>query len=222
VTQAARKIRLILELKRAGITDTKVLAAVERVPREEFVPATFADRAYENTALPIGHGQTISQPLVVAQMTQALELGRRMKVLEVGTGSGYQTAVLCQLARRIYTIERHRDLVETAEERLYRLGYSNFTAIAGDGARGWPEQAPFERIIVTAAAQSLPQALAHQLAVGGIMVLPLGHTGSAQRLLRLKREAHGFSEETLSAVRFVPLVSGMPEAAAASLDDPAA
>jgi protein-L-isoaspartate(D-aspartate) O-methyltransferase len=222
VTQAARKIRLILELRRAGITDTRILAAIERVPREAFVPATFADQAYENVALPIGHGQTISQPLVVAQMTQALDLGERMKVLEIGTGSGYQTAVLCQLARRVYTVERHRDLAERAERLLYTLSYSNFTAVAGDGTRGWPEQAPFERIIVTAAAGAVPKALAEQLAVGGVMVLPLGARGAKQRMLRIRREAAGLVEEKLSTVRFVPLVDGMPEADASGADDPAA
>ncbi|MBI1777524.1 MAG: protein-L-isoaspartate(D-aspartate) O-methyltransferase [Proteobacteria bacterium] len=222
MTQAARKIRLILELRRAGITDTRVLAAIERVPRESFVPSTFTDQAYENTALPIGHGQTISQPLVVALMTQVLDAGERMKVLEIGTGSGYQTAVLCQLARRAYSIERHRDLAGEAERRLYQLGYSNFTVKVGDGSKGWQEQAPFERIIVTAAAAEVPETLADQLAIGGIMVLPIGERASDQWLLRVRREATGFAEERLSQARFVPLVVGMPEDTQTAADDSAA
>ncbi|MCC7168195.1 MAG: protein-L-isoaspartate(D-aspartate) O-methyltransferase, partial [Rhodospirillales bacterium] len=169
----ARKIRLLMELRRGGVVDTRVLAAIERTPRELFVPQTFQDQAYEDQALPIGRGQTISQPLVVGLMTQALEVGERMKVLEIGTGSGYQAAILARLCRRLYTIERHKPLLKEAEERFKALRLYNITAIAGDGMKGWPDQAPFERIMVTAAATEIPQALVDQLAVGGILVVPV-------------------------------------------------
>jgi protein-L-isoaspartate(D-aspartate) O-methyltransferase len=207
---AARKIRLIMELRRAGIADTRVLSAIERIPREAFVPPPFQDQAYENRALPIGHGQTLSQPQVVAVMTQALEAGQRSKVLEIGTGSGYQTAVLSRLCRRVYTIERYRELLRAAEQRFAGLRLHNITARAGDGAQGWPAQAPFERIIVTAAAPEVPGELVDQLAPGGILVLPVGRTGRDQDLLRLRREAAGVVEERLGGVRFVPLVRGAP------------
>src|SRR6202040_2812840 len=153
---ATKKVRLIMELRALGVTDTRVLGAIERVPREAFLPDTFRDRAYENVALPVGHGQTISQPLVVAHMTEALEVGERHKVLEIGTGSGYQTAVLARLCRRVFTIERHRALLKEAEKRGAELRLHNVTSRFGDGTKGWPEQAPFDRIIVTAAAPELP------------------------------------------------------------------
>ena len=175
------------------------------------MPRTFDDQAYDNTALPIGCGQTISQPTVVGMMSQALNPGDRMKVLEIGTGSGYQTAILAQLCRRVYTIERHRDLLRDAEQRLLALGCSNVTAKVGDGTKGWPEQAPFDRILVTAAATEMPEALMQQLAVGGIMVLPLGPRPENQHVVRVTRTEDGFQTETLWAVRFVPLISGMPE-----------
>ncbi|NBB82944.1 MAG: protein-L-isoaspartate(D-aspartate) O-methyltransferase, partial [Alphaproteobacteria bacterium] len=142
----ARKIRLLMKLRRSGVSDHRVLGAIERVPREAFVPDTFLDQAYEDIALPIGLGQTISQPMVVALMTQALEVGDRDKVLEIGTGSGYQAAVLARLCRRLYTIERHRGLYDTAMRRIQELRLHNVTAKLGDGTRGWPEQAPFQRI----------------------------------------------------------------------------
>ena len=207
----ARKIRLIMELRRNGVGDTRVLSAIERVPRELFVPKPFDDQAYDNTALPIGCGQTISQPMVVGMMTQALDPGDRMKVLEIGTGSGYQTAILAQLCRRVYTIERHRDLLRDAEQRLLALGCSNVTAKVGDGTKGWPEQAPFDRILVTAAAAEMPETLLQQLGVGGIMVLPLGPRPENQHVVRVTRTEDGFQTERLWAVRFVPLISGMPE-----------
>ena len=156
---AARKIRLIMLLRRSGINDTAVLAAVERIPREDFVPESFHDQSYEDKALPIGQGQTISQPQIVALMTQALELTPRHKVLEIGTGSGYQAAVLSRLSRRVYTIERHRPLLQEAEQRFAKLRIHNITSIAGDGMKGWPAQAPFDRIIITAAAAELPETL---------------------------------------------------------------
>jgi protein-L-isoaspartate(D-aspartate) O-methyltransferase len=211
---ASRKIRLIMELRRAGIADTEVLSAIERIPREVFTPESFRHQAYENLAIPIGQGQTLSQPQVVAQMTQALRASRRTKVLEVGTGSGYQAAVLSRLCRRVYTIERFKELLQTAEARFLQLRLHNITARHGDGWKGWREQAPFDRIIVTAAAASVPGALVDQLAEGGLMVLPVGATSRDQALLRLTRTPDGIVEERLSEVRFVPLVAGIPGEAA--------
>lgn len=205
---AARKIRLVMRLRQAGISDTGVLSAIERIPREAFVPASFQDRAYEDCALPIGQGQTLSQPQVVARMTQALQLDRRLKVLEIGTGSGYQAAILSRLCRRLYTVERHRVLADEAERRFRALRLHNITARVGDGALGWPEQAPFARIIVTAAAAGIPGTLVDQLADGGFMVLPVGRPGAEQVLLRLQRDGDTVREETLGEVRFVPLVTG--------------
>jgi len=210
VSLAARKIRLIMALRRSGVTDTAVLAAMERIPREAFVPEAFHDQAYEDKALPIGHGQTISQPQIVALMTQALELTARHKVLEIGTGSGYQSAVLARLGRRVYTIERHRALLAEAERRFAALRIHNITAIAGDGMKGWPAQAPFDRIIVTAAAPGVPETLLAQLAVGGIMVLPLGPERADQELVRIRRLEAEITTEKLCDVRFVPLLPGLP------------
>jgi protein-L-isoaspartate(D-aspartate) O-methyltransferase len=204
------KLRLLMELRRLGIGDQRVLSAIERVPRELFVPATFADQAYENVALPIGHGQTVSQPLVVALMTQALEVGDRHKVFEIGTGSGYQTAVLARLCRRVFSIERHRQLLREAEKRLAELRLHNVTLRFGDGTKGWPEQAPFERILVTAAAPELPSILADSLAVDGVLVAPVGEERRDQQLMRIRRTEQGFVTEELGPVRFVPLVSGLP------------
>jgi len=214
VSTANHKIRLLLELRGTGVTDTRVLSAIERVPREIYAPPALRDRAYENTPLPIGMGQTLSQPTVVGLMTQALELQPRSKVLEIGTGSGYQTAVLALLARRVYTIERHRALLGEAERRFRQMSIHNVTSRFGDGWKGWPELAPFERIIVTAAPAEVPQALLDQLAPGGIMVIPVGPAGD-QRLLRIRcGEADRlFTTEELTMVRFVPLVEGLPDAA---------
>jgi protein-L-isoaspartate(D-aspartate) O-methyltransferase len=203
----ARKIRLIMQLRRSGVTDTSVLAVIERLPREAFVPRSFLDQAYEDMALPIGSGQTISQPLVVAMMTQALELHDRLKVLEVGTGSGYQAAVLSRLVRRVYTIERHRALLHEAEARFNQLGLHNITTRAGDGTKGWPEQAPFDRILVTAAADGdIPKTLTDQLAIGGVMIAPLGNDRRDQRVYRIRRTETGLQREELWPVRFVPLL----------------
>ena len=202
-----RQIRLIMELRAEGITDPDVLSAIERTPREKFVPEQFRDRAYENTALPIGEGQTISQPYVVALMTQSLELHKRAKVLEIGTGCGYQAAVLSQLCRRLYSIERHRNLLRQADQRLLELGYSNITTMVGDGTKGWPQQVPFDRIIVTAAATSeIPDALVEQLAEDGILVAPIGQTPMDQYLWRYRKTGDEISKERLCAVRFVPLI----------------
>lgn len=211
MTEESRKIRLIMQLRREGITSTRVLSALERVPREKFVPASFADQAYENIALPIGHGQTISQPLVVAFMTEKLEVGERMKVLEIGTGSGYQAAVLAPLCRRLYTVERQRALLREAEKRFAELGLNNVVTRYGDGSKGWPEQAPFDRIIVTAAAPDVPPLLLEQLAVGGLMVLPLGFDFFDQEIVRVRRTEEGQETENLMGVRFVPLVPGVAD-----------
>lgn len=204
----SRKIRLILDLRRGGISDRRVLSAIERIPREDFVPETLRHQAYENVALPIGHQQTVSQPLVVARMSQALAVGERHKVLEVGTGSGYQAAVLSFLCRRLYTVERHRDLLRQAEKRLESLRIFNVTTRHGDGTQGWPEQAPFDRIMVTAAAASIPDALVAQLADDGVMVAPVQDGPDSQRLTRLVREGADIRTEHLDAVRFVPLIPG--------------
>ena len=203
---ASQMAKLMLELRQAGITEVGVLEALEVTPREMFLPEQFKDRAFENVALPIGHHQTISQPSVVGLMTQALEVTDRMKVLEIGTGSGYQAAVLARLCRRLYTIERHPPLLDQAEDRLKRLGLVNITALTGDGTLGWPEQAPFERIVVTAAAADVPEILLGQLAEGGIMVLPVGLDEKDQHLIRVRRTENGAETEDLGATRFVPLI----------------
>ena len=207
----ARKIRLIMELRQLGINDSHVLGAIERVPREAFVPLQFHDKAYDNIALPIGHGQTISQPYIVALMTQALQVNKTHKVLEIGTGSGYQTAILSKLARRVYSIERIAELLKPTEELLQRLHIRNITAIAGDGTKGWVEQAPFTRIIVTAAAAGAepPQALLDQLALGGMMVIPLTFK-RAQVLVRITKHENNCGYEEICPVRFVPLLPDAP------------
>jgi protein-L-isoaspartate(D-aspartate) O-methyltransferase len=203
----AKKIQLIMDLRREGIGDLSILNAIERVPRELFVPETFREHAYDNRALPIPSGQTISQPYVVAYMTAALELTDRHKVLEVGTGSGYQAAVLAKLCRRVYTVERHMDLLREARARFEQLDLHTIVSRHGDGAAGWPEQAPFDRIIVTAAAPETPNKLAEQLADGGIMIAPVGPDGGHQWLVRIKRDGDRFETSELLSVRFVPLVS---------------
>ncbi|MGJ3259026.1 MAG: protein-L-isoaspartate(D-aspartate) O-methyltransferase [Rhodospirillales bacterium] len=190
-----------------GIADETVLDAIGAIPRELFVPPAFRERAYENSPLPIGLHQTISQPTVVAMMTAALELDDRVKILEIGTGSGYQTAILAKLCRRVYTIERHRALLSEAEERFKELGFTNIVTRLGDGSMGWKEQAPFSRIIVTAAAVDVPQVLLDQLDVGGIMVVPVGLEERTQHLLRVRKTDDDIETEDLGLVRFVPLVS---------------
>jgi protein-L-isoaspartate(D-aspartate) O-methyltransferase len=207
VSPDSRKIRLIMELRRNGVTDAQVCGVIERLPRELFVPEAFRDQAYEDTALPIGCHQTLSAPIVVGRMTQALELGERMKVLEVGTGSGYHAAVLSKLCRRVYTVERYRELLEEAERRFADLGISNITWKVGDGTLGWPEQAPFQRIVVTAAANDVPPVLAEQLAVGGVMVVPVDDGVGDPRLLRVRRDNAGLDTEDLGPIRFVPLIA---------------
>ena len=204
------KALLILELRQGGVTDRRVIDAMERLPRERFVPDALKEQAYENIALPIGHHQTVSQPLTVGLMTQALDLTDRMKVLEIGTGSGYQSAVLAPLCRRLYTIERYKELMKGAEKRFEELRLMNITTKVGDGSLGWKEQAPFERIIVTAAAHDIPPILVDQLAVGGVMVVPVndGRDENDQRLLRVTKTEDGIETEEMGTTRFVPLVEG--------------
>lgn len=208
MASAPDQIGLIMQLRRRGIRDTGVLRAIERVPRELFVDPAFAGHAYQDIALPIECGQTISQPYVVAFMTETLELNRTHKVLEIGTGSGYQAAVLSHLCRRVYTVERWRELQKSADRRFAALGITNVTAIIGDGWLGWPPQAPFDRIIVTAAAAEAPAALVEQLKVGGRMIIPLGEDRDRQSLVLIEKSADGLSESSVLPVRFVPLMRG--------------
>ncbi|MCV2870975.1 protein-L-isoaspartate(D-aspartate) O-methyltransferase [Defluviimonas sp. WL0050] len=210
MTDAAElKMRFLYALRSRGVTDGRVLSAMEKIDRGVFVKGLFAERAYEDTPLPIACGQTISQPSVVGLMTQALDISPRDKVLEIGTGSGYQAAILSQLARRVYTIDRHRRLVREAEEVFRNLNLTNITAMTGDGSHGLPDQAPFDRIIVTAAAEDPPGPLLAQLREGGIMVLPVGQSDAVQHLIKVTRLPQGYEYEELRPVRFVPLVEGL-------------
>ena len=205
-----QSMQLLFALRSAGVTDPRVLHALERTDRAHFVRGHFASRAHEDVALPIPCGQTISQPTVVGLMTQALEVRSRDKVLEVGTGSGYQAAVLSHLARRVYTVDRFRSLVTSAREVFESLGLHNITAFTADGSHGLPDQAPFDRILVTAAAEDPPGPLLAQLRIGGIMVLPVGQSDAVQTLLRVTRTAEkGFDYDELRPVRFVPLIEGI-------------
>lgn len=190
-----------------GVTDTAVLEAMGRVPRERFIPRQFRDFAYQDGPIPIGGGQTVSQPFLVARMAEALDLGIRDRVLEVGSGSGYAAAVLSHLAAQVITIERHRELARAAADRLASLGYDNVHVVHGDGTKGHPGRAPYDAIAVTAAGPSVPAALREQLAVGGRLVIPVGGAAEQQRLLRLVRRGEDrFEEEKLEDVRFVPLI----------------
>ena len=199
-----------MELRRQGVTDTAILSAIETTPRELFVPTVFQDRAYENNALPIEGGQTISQPFIVAFMTHALNIGPRHRVLEIGTGSGYQTAILAQFAKRVFTIERRAALMRAAETRFRKLRLINVDTMVGDGTRGWVERAPFDRIIVTAATpKEAPEDLLNQLAIKGLMVIPIDRGGDGQVLVRVKRTSRGFNSTDLLPVRFVPLLEGV-------------
>ncbi len=201
-----RVVRMLLDLRQGGVTDKRVLDVMEKLPRDLFIPQAFQRRAYENVALPMGHQQTVSQPVVVGQMTQALEVQDRMKVLEIGTGSGYQAAVLARLCRRLYTIERYPELLAQATQRLQQLRITNVTWKAGDGTHGWPEQAPFDRIMVTAAAVDVPTILVEQLKEDGIMVVPVGFDKD-QRLVRVTRTPGGIETHDMGPVLFVPLVA---------------
>ena len=208
-SDAERKMRFLFGLRSRGVTDARVLTAMERVDRGLFVRGHFADRAYEDMPLPIACGQTISQPSVVGLMTQALNVQPRDTVLEIGTGSGYQAAILAHLARRIYTVDRHRRLVREAQGVFQALGLVNITAFTADGSYGLPDQAPFDRIIVTAAAEDPPGPLLAQLKVGGIMVLPVGQSDTVQSLIKVTRGISGYDYEELRPVRFVPLIEGL-------------
>ena len=204
-------MRLLVALRSSGVTDKAVLTAFERVDRARFVTPTFAARAYDDVPLPIGAGQTISQPSVVALMVQALRLGPRDVVLEVGTGTGYQAAILSQLARRVYSVERHRGLARVARAAHAALGLSNVTVISGDGSRGLPDQAPFDRIVVAAAAEDPPGPLLSQLREGGSMVVPVGVSDAIQTLIKVTRNARGYEYDELMPVRFVPLLAGVEQ-----------
>ena len=208
-SDAERKMQFLFALRSKGVTDTRVLSAMERIDRARFLRGLFAERAYEDTPLPIGCGQTISQPSVVGLMTQALNVQPRDKVLEVGTGSGYQAAILSILARRVYTTDRHKRLVQEARAVFEALDLSNITALTGDGSFGLPDQAPFDRIIVTAAAEDPPGPLLAQLKPGGIMVLPVGQSDTVQSLIRVRCTEEGFDYDELRPVRFVPLIEGV-------------
>ena len=208
-TPQERMARLILALRSQGVTDPRVLEAIEKTPRELFTPDLFKERAFEDSALPIACGQTISQPFIVGLMTQALTIEPRARVLEIGTGSGYQTAVLSRLSRLVYTVERYRTLMKEAEARFRQLGLTNIITRFGDGGEGWAEQAPFDRIMITAAAPEEPKKLLAQLKPNGVLVAPIGK-GPVQSLRRYAGDGQGgFKVELLGDVRFVPLLDGV-------------
>jgi protein-L-isoaspartate(D-aspartate) O-methyltransferase len=209
-----RAIQLVMALRKQGITDMRVLNAMERTPRELFVEEAFGTSAYQDSALPIACGQTISQPYIVAFMTEALAVGEKMRVLEIGTGSGYQAAVLAPLCRKVYTIERHRPLLRAAQARFKALKLDNIVTKLGDGYKGWPEQAPFDRIVVTAAFPEVPESLIAQLKPGGLMIVPVGEQrpgeSISQLLTKIIRTEDGVKREALIPVMFVPMVPGLP------------
>ena len=202
------RMRFLLDLRRRGIGDQAVLRALEEVPRDAFLPADLAAAAYADHALPIDCGQTISQPYVVAYMTEQLEVRPHHRVLEIGTGSGYQAAVLSRLAQRVVSIERYRTLADTAQARLRDLGFQNVEVIVDDGTQGAPDHAPFDRVIVTAASEAVPQALIDQLVVGGVLIAPLGPPDGVQHLTKVTKTETGQERSTLIPVRFVPLIAG--------------
>lgn len=208
-SDAERKMQFLFALRSKGVMDKRVLEVMESIDRGPFVRGIFSERAYEDMPLPIACGQTISQPSIVGLMTQALNVQPRHKVLEVGTGSGYQAAILSQLARRVYTVDRHRRLVNQAKVIFDELDLTNITAFTADGSHGLPEQAPFDRIIVTAAAEDPPGPLLAQLRIGGIMVVPVGQSDAVQSLIKVTRADTGYDYEELRSVRFVPLLEGL-------------
>lgn len=201
----ARQRMVETQLKARGITDPRVLEAMAKVPRHEFMPEELRHRAYEDRPLPIGHGQTISQPYIVAFMTEQLDPEPGDRVLEIGTGSGYQAAVLAELVDQVYTIEIVEPLAETAAAALGKAGYGNVHVRAGDGYKGWPEEAPFDAVIVTAAPDHVPQPLVDQLREGGRMMIPVGEQGAVQQLTLLRKEGGELKREAVMPVRFVPL-----------------
>jgi protein-L-isoaspartate(D-aspartate) O-methyltransferase len=209
MTSQSSRDRLVMRLRQHGISDERVLQAVAVIPRHEFVDEALSSRAYEDTALPIGQSQTISQPWIVAQMTEVLlDGGQPEKVLEVGTGSGYQAAVLACLVPQVFTVERIEELMKAAKRRFHHLRLHNIYTRHQDGNHGWPSQAPFDGIIVTAGATAVPADLLEQLKVGGLLVIPVERNG-VQRLLSIRRLQDGFEEKDLGAVAFVPLLSGL-------------
>lgn len=203
-----KKMQFILSIRSKGVVDNNVLKAIESLNREHFLKGVFAQRAYEDTPLPIECGQTISKPSVVGIMTQALQVTTRDKILEIGTGSGYQTAILSKLARRVYSVERFKPLYDEARLIFKKLNLNNITPIWGDGSQGIVEQQPFDRIIVTAAAEDPPPILLNQLKVGGIMIIPVGQSDEIQKLIKVERTESNFKYEDLCDVRFVPLLEG--------------
>lgn len=206
---AEQKMQFLFAIRSRGVTDKRVLTAMENVDRGLFVKGIFSDRAYEDMPLPIECGQTISQPSVVGIMTQALNVTPRDTVLEVGTGSGYQTVILSQLARRVYTVERYKRLVMSSKLVFEHLKTTNIISLFADGSHGLPDQAPFDKIILTAAAEDPPGPLLAQLKIGGIMVLPVGQSDTVQSLIKVTRSQTGFDYEDIRDVRFVPLVEGL-------------
>jgi protein-L-isoaspartate(D-aspartate) O-methyltransferase len=206
---ATQKMQFVFQLRSGGVTDARVLNAMEDIPRDAFMEGLFKDRAQEDVALPIPCGQTISAPSVVGLMTQALDLEPRSKVLEIGTGSGYQAAVLAHLARRVYTLERHRELAKRAEQVFAELGITNVVTLHKDGTAGLAEQSPFDRILVTAAADDVPSPLIAQLAEGGILVMPVGAPDQTQTLIKVIKTPGGLEYKEYQDVRFVPLVEGL-------------
>mgnify|MGYP001369383213 FL=1 len=202
-------MQFLFNLRSQGMTDTRVLNAMEKVDRGQYIRGTFSDRAYEDTPLPIACGQTISQPSIVALMTAALDVQPRDKVLEIGTGSGYQAAILSHLARRVYTVDRHRKLVRAARAIFEAENIANITAFTADGSWGLEQLAPFDRIILTAASEDPPSPLLAQLRIGGIMVLPVGQSDKVQTLVKVLKTESGFDYNELRPVRFVPLLEGL-------------
>lgn len=203
------KMQFLFALRSKGVTEARVLHAMEEVDRGPFIRGLFAKRAYEDMPLPIACGQTISQPSVVGLMTQALQVSPRDTVLEVGTGSGYQAAILSKLARRVYTVDRHARLVREARQIFNDLQLANITSLVGDGSFGLPDQAPFDRILITAAAEDPPGPLLAQLKIGGIMVVPVGQSDTVQTLIRVHKTQDGLEYDELRPVRFVPLLEGL-------------
>ena len=209
ISEAERKMQFLFSLRSRGVTNKRVLNAMEYVDRRKYIRGTFEERAYEDTPLPIACGQTISQPSIVALMTEALDVQPRDKVLEIGTGSGYQAAILSQLARRVYTVDRHNQLVRAARALFEVEDITNITVFSADGSYGLPEQAPFDKILLTAASEDPPGPLLEQLRIGGIMVLPVGQSDKVQTLVKILKTEDGLTYHELRSVRFVPLLAGL-------------
>ena len=209
LTLSEKKALLMEELRGEAIDDENVLAVLADIPREDFIPKVLRAQAYENAALPISSGQTISQPYIVAYMTQVLGVTKKHKVLEIGTGSGYQAVVLAKLCRRLFTVERHLPLLKAAESIFKKLNIFNITTLFGNGLKGWLEQAPFDRIMVTAASENIPEKLLEQLKDGGVMIIPIGAQGEIQYIIRITRQGDEYVEQNLLPVKFVPLLPGI-------------